>query len=148
MRLVTMKCRYREPTLTQLSGEQRALNSDGLIEIHRLLNLAAARGHPKATDALLQVTDQMTPQELTAAQGKARDFVAKIPEQPIHVWYAAEQSPSTNVIADLPGGNEHVERATLAITDSVQLGVHAAFGSTNQTAAPQSVGKTIPRIIF
>jgi TPR repeat protein len=71
---------YESARLTLLSGEQHALNSEDLIEIHRLLNLATARGHPKATEALLQVTEQMTPQELTAAQGKARDFVAKTRE--------------------------------------------------------------------
>ena len=65
-----------------------------------------------------------------------RSNVTRGAEQPIHVWYAAQQSPSTDVIADLSGSDEQVERATFAITDSLQLCIHAAFGSANQAATP------------
>lgn len=35
------------------------------------------------------------------------------------------------------GGNEQVDRSPLTVTDRVQLGVHAAFGPTNQaTTSP------------
>lgn len=40
-----------------------------------------------------------------------------------------------DIVADLTGGDEQVERASLAITDRVQLGVHAALGAPKEVAA-------------
>ena len=70
--------------------------------------------------------------------------VASISEQPFHIWYAAEQSPSSDVVANLPGANEQVERATLAITDSMQLGIQAYPGSR---AAMANVLRCLPRFL-
>ena len=36
--------------------------------------------------------------------------IVAIIEQPVHVWQTAVQSPSTGLIANLPGGNEQIER--------------------------------------
>ena len=41
-----------------------------------------------------------------------------------------------NVIADLSGCDEQIERAPLAITDRVQLGVHSALGASDQVSRP------------
>ena len=41
-----------------------------------------------------------------------------------------------DVIADLSGGDEQVDRSSLTVADGMQLGVHAAFGSTDQTTTP------------
>ena len=62
--------------------------------------------------------------------------IAAISEQPVDFWEAAEQRPRADVVADLTNGDEQVERAPLAVADGVQFGVHAAFGSANQTTAP------------
>ena len=53
--------------------------------------------------------------------------VATIPELPIDVWQAAMQVARADVIADLSGGNEQVDRSSLTVADCVQLGVHAAW---------------------
>ncbi len=62
--------------------------------------------------------------------------IATITKQPVHIWYAAEQSPRTNIIAHLSRGDKKAERPPLAVTDSMQFGIHAALDSTNQTATP------------
>ena len=72
-------------------------------------------------------------------------IIAAIPRQPVHIWYATEQSPSTDVIADLSGGDKEVQRPSFAITDGVQLGIHAAFGSANQAATHLFLTCLIPR---
>ena len=61
-------------------------------------------------------------------------IIAAVPKQPVHIWYAAEQSPSTDIIANLSGGDKEVQRPSFAITDGVQPGIHTAFGSANQAA--------------
>ncbi|SMG53254.1 hypothetical protein SAMN02746000_03415, partial [Paracoccus sp. J56] len=40
------------------------------------------------------------------------------------------------VVADLTGADEQVERSAMAVADGVQLGVHAAFGPTDQASTP------------
>jgi hypothetical protein len=40
-----------------------------------------------------------------------------------------------DVVADLTGGDEQIERSAVAVADGVQLGVHVAFGSTNISVA-------------
>lgn len=62
--------------------------------------------------------------------------IAAIPEQPFDLWQAAQQSSCANVIADLSSGDEQVDWSSLAVTDCVQLGVHAALGSTDQASTP------------
>ncbi len=63
-------------------------------------------------------------------------IIAAIPEQPFGIWKAAEQRPRADVVAHLTGSDEQVERASLAIADGVQFGIHAALGATNQATAP------------
>ncbi len=46
------------------------------IAAHRLFNLAAARGHPRALEALRELTVVMTSDDLRQAQEEARAFVA------------------------------------------------------------------------
>ncbi len=46
------------------------------IEAHMHLNLASARSHPNAPQALQELTAAMTQADVEAAQEKARDFVA------------------------------------------------------------------------
>jgi len=53
-----------------------------------------------------------------------------------HIGQAAEQRPCPDVVADLTGGDEQVERASLAITNRVQLGVHPALCATDQASTP------------
>ncbi len=62
--------------------------------------------------------------------------MAPVPEQPVGIRQAAREGLGSDVIADLPGGHEQVQRATLAVTDRVQFGVHATLGATDQTTAP------------
>lgn len=61
-------------------------------------------------------------------------IVAPICQQPLRLRQAAQQGRSTCVIADLTCGHEEADRASLGIRHSVQLGVHPAFGSSDQTA--------------
>ena len=62
--------------------------------------------------------------------------MAPIPEQPIDLWQAAEQGRCANVVADLSGGDEEVDRAAMAVTDGMQLGVQAAFRAADQASTP------------
>ncbi len=62
--------------------------------------------------------------------------MAAIPELPIDIWQAAQQCPCADVVADLTSREEQVERSALTVADGVQLGVHAAFCSTNQASTP------------
>lgn len=54
--------------------------------------------------------------------------VTTIPKQPFNAWQAAQQRPRSNIVADLPGRNEEVDWPTLAVTDGMELGIHATFG--------------------
>lgn len=62
--------------------------------------------------------------------------MAAVPEQPIDIRQAVEQHPCADVVADLPGGDEEIEVASLAVADRMQFGVHAALGAANQAATP------------
>lgn len=62
--------------------------------------------------------------------------VSAIPEQPFDIRQAAEQCPRTDIVTDLTGGDEQVERPPLAVAYGVQFRAHAAFGSTDQTTTP------------
>ena len=62
--------------------------------------------------------------------------IATIPEQPVDIRQAAEQCPRADVVADLSGSDEQVERTALTIADGMQLGVQAAFGSADQASTP------------
>jgi hypothetical protein len=72
-----------------------------------------------------------------------RGQLHSVPEQPVDFWETAEQRPRADVVADLTGGDEQVERASLAVANGMQLGVHAALGSTYQATAPPFVGQLI-----
>ncbi len=61
--------------------------------------------------------------------------MAPVAQQPFDLWQAAAQSPRADVIADLTGGDEQVERPITAIADRMQPGVHPAFGSTDDAPA-------------
>ena len=60
--------------------------------------------------------------------------VVAISEQTVHIWWATDQDPSTDLIADPPVGNEQVERAPLAVANGIKLGIQAAFGSPDPAA--------------
>ncbi len=72
--------------------------------------------------------------------------VAAIPEHTFDAWQPAERCPRADIIAHLPGGDELVDRSSLAVTDCVQLGVHATFGATDQAFTPPFVGEMIPQL--
>ena len=60
--------------------------------------------------------------------------ITPVGQQPLRLWQAAQQRRRAGVIADLACGHEEPDRTTIGIGDGVQLGVHAALGSTDQTA--------------
>ena len=57
--------------------------------------------------------------------------IASVAEQPFDARQTAQQCSGANVIADLPGRDEEVDRTTLAVTDGMQFGVHATLGATD-----------------
>ena len=63
-------------------------------------------------------------------------IVASIPEQPSDLWQTAQQCPCAHIVIDLSGGDEEVERSSLAIANGVKLGVHTTCGPANQATAP------------
>ena len=46
---------------------------------------------------------------------------AAIPEQPVHIRYAARQRSRADAIADLTGGDEKADRPPLAVTDGMAV---------------------------
>ena len=62
--------------------------------------------------------------------------IAAISEESFHFRQAAQQSPRSDIVADLSSGHEQVERASQAVTDGVQLSVHADLGPAYQAATP------------
>ena len=62
--------------------------------------------------------------------------VSSVSEQPIDIRQVAQQCTVINVVANLTSCDEQVERASLAITDCTQLGVHPALGVTDQPSTP------------
>lgn len=59
-----------------------------------------------------------------------------IPDQLVNVGLAAEHRPCLDVVPDLTCGDEQVERAVLAITERVLLGVHPALCATDEASTP------------
>lgn len=55
---------------------QDATDTEHRIEAHMYLNLASARGHPNAPDALSELTAAMDLEDVEEAQARARQFVA------------------------------------------------------------------------
>jgi hypothetical protein len=70
-------------------------------------------------------------------------IVDPVSQQPFCLRQAAQQSGCTRVIADLTCGHEETARTPIGIGDGtgdgMQLRVHAAFGSADQTS-PRSLG--------
>ncbi|MPL96457.1 hypothetical protein SDC9_42638 [bioreactor metagenome] len=62
--------------------------------------------------------------------------IASVGEQPPRLRQAAQQRRRASIIADLPGGHVEPDRPPLRIRDSVQLGVHATFGSSDLARSP------------
>ena len=54
-----------------------------------------------------------------------------VTEQPTNIRHAAQERLCTDVAAHLTGGDEQVERLTVAVTNNVQPDVLAAIGATN-----------------
>jgi hypothetical protein len=61
--------------------------------------------------------------------------ISVIAPHPLSLGQFVKQGCSTSVIADLACGDEETERATIGVRDGVLLGVHAAFGGSNQSPA-------------
>jgi hypothetical protein len=60
--------------------------------------------------------------------------IAPVSQQPVCLRQAAQQGDRTGVVANLACRHEEADRAAIGIGDGMQLGVHAALGSTDQTA--------------
>ncbi|SEK47579.1 hypothetical protein SAMN05421666_1298 [Roseovarius nanhaiticus] len=61
--------------------------------------------------------------------------ISAISGHPCHIRQSAHWRAGTDVFADRICGHGQVSRASLAVADGVQLGVHAALGSANQASA-------------
>ena len=61
---------------------------------------------------------------------------AQLEKQPFNLWQTADQCAGADVIADLPLSHKQVQRASLAVADGVEFGVHATFGPANQASTP------------
>ena len=62
-------------------------------------------------------------------------IIAPVGQQPLRLWQTTQQGSCPGVIADLACGHDEADRAAFRVGDGMQFGVHAAFGSTDQTAA-------------
>ena len=62
--------------------------------------------------------------------------VATVGEQALRLGQFVQQNSRADIIADLSSGDEQVDRSPLTVADGVQLGVHTAFGSTDQATTP------------
>jgi len=58
--------------------------------------------------------------------------IAAVTQQPFRFGQVVQQSRSSGVVADLPGGHEEAERAAVGVGDGVKLGVHAALCAADQ----------------
>ena len=64
-------------------------------------------------------------------------IVAAVAEQPLRLGQVVQQRCRAGVVADLPSGHEEAQGAPVGIGYGMELGVHTAFGATNQaTEAP------------
>lgn len=61
-------------------------------------------------------------------------IIAPGEQQPIRRWHAAKKGCRTGVAAYLSCGHEEAERAALSVGDRMQLCIHTANGSDDQTA--------------
>ena len=62
--------------------------------------------------------------------------ISSVAEQPIDSRQATQQGSRADVVVDLSGDHEKVERSAPAVSDSVQFSVHAALRPTNQASTP------------
>ncbi|CAM8671106.1 hypothetical protein MCEREM30_00825 [Paracoccaceae bacterium] len=60
--------------------------------------------------------------------------IAPVGQQPLRLWQAAQQGRRAGIVADLACGHEEADRAAIGLGDGMQIGVHAALGSADQTA--------------
>lgn len=62
--------------------------------------------------------------------------IAAIPKQPADLWQTFQPCPCTDVVADLTGSDDEVQRPPNSVTDGMQLGIHTALGAPNPFAPP------------
>jgi TPR repeat protein len=60
---------------------EEGTDPERLVEAHMYLNLASARSHPNAAEALQELTALMEPEDVEKAQKKALSFVATSPDE-------------------------------------------------------------------
>jgi hypothetical protein len=75
--------------------------------------------------------------------------IAPVCQQPVCRRQAAHERNRSRVVADLTGGHQEADRATVGVVDGVQFGVYAALYVVNQTAplvagAPFSTAGWLP----
>jgi len=56
--------------------------------------------------------------------------MAAVTKQPIDIRQAAQKGPCADIVADVSGGHEQVERTPLAVAESMKLRVHPALWTT------------------
>jgi hypothetical protein len=61
-------------------------------------------------------------------------IVAPVGQQPVGLGQAAQQRCGAGIVADLARSHEELEWAAPGIRDGVQLGIHATYGSPDQSA--------------
>lgn len=61
-------------------------------------------------------------------------IIAPVGQQPLCLWQTTQQGSCPGVIADLTCRHEDADRASIAVGDGLQLGVHAALGPADQAA--------------
>ena len=62
--------------------------------------------------------------------------ISSVAQKPLRVGKAVEQRGCPSIVADLAGGHEEAERATVCICDGMQLCVHAPFRAADQPPKP------------
>ena len=99
-------------------------------ERHTMLDAVAdAKGRPLGFSMLAgQVSDYTGAAALLAVFRRRAGFwqigvITAIPKKPVNIGQAARQRPCADVITDLTGGDEQVQRPPLAVADGVQLRV-------------------------
>ena len=63
-------------------------------------------------------------------------IVAPVGQKPVGLGQAAQQRCGAGIVADLARSHEELEWAAPGIRDGVQLGIHATYGSPDQSATP------------
>lgn len=92
--------------------------------------------------AALVVTDSLGPgfptrdagRDALGLQGVSEPIcvIAPVAQQPLRLRQAVQQGGSAGVVADLARCHEQADRASIRVGHSVQLGVQAAFGASDQ----------------